>query len=58
MMPGFLKWLAMGGYWPYVWPSYALTLLVVWLNIRFARRSHREALRDARRRLKAQGESP
>ena len=52
-----IHWLAMGGYWPYIWPSYALTLLVVWLNIRAARRSHREALRDARRRLKAQGEA-
>jgi len=52
-----IHWLAMGGYWPYIWPSYALTLLVVWLNISAARRSHREALRDARRRLKAQGEA-
>ena len=57
MMPGLLKWLSMGGYWPYVWPSYALTLLVVWLNIRAARRSHSQALRDARRRMAAQGDS-
>jgi heme exporter protein CcmD len=47
-----IEWLRMGGYWPYVWPSYGLTLLVVWLNIGAARRSAREAVTEARRRLK------
>jgi heme exporter protein CcmD len=51
-----MQWLAMGGYWPYVWPSYLLTLAVVWINIHAARRSHREARRDARRRMQMKGE--
>jgi heme exporter protein CcmD len=46
-----LKFLEMGGYAVYVWPSYALTALVVGLNIYWARRSLREAQADARRRL-------
>jgi len=49
-----MHWLAMGGYWPYLWPSYALTLGVVLLNIHLARRSLREARRDAGRRAAAQ----
>ena len=28
-----MHWLNMGGYWPFVWPSYMLTLLVIVLNI-------------------------
>lgn len=46
-----LKFLQMGGYALYVWPSYALTLLVVGLNIVWARRSLRRAQADSRRRL-------
>jgi heme exporter protein CcmD len=49
-----MHWLAMGGYWPYVWPSYLLTLAVVVLNIVFAKRSLREARADVRRRLQIQ----
>jgi heme exporter protein CcmD len=49
-----MHWLAMGGYWPYLWPSYLLTLLVVLLNIYFARRSLREARAEVRRRLQMQ----
>ncbi len=45
--------LAMGGYAVYVWPCYALTALVVGLNIILARRSLRLAQRDARRRMAA-----
>jgi len=56
MIAGMIHWLWMGGYWPYVWLSYGLTLLVIGLNIRAARRSHGDAIRDARRRLKAHGE--
>jgi heme exporter protein CcmD len=51
-----MHWLEMGGYWPYVWPSYLLTLAVVWINILTARKSLREARRDAQRRLQRQGE--
>jgi heme exporter protein CcmD len=46
-----LKFLEMGGYAVYVWPSYALTALVVGLNIYWARHSLREAQADTRRRL-------
>jgi heme exporter protein CcmD len=43
----------MGGYARYVWPSYGLTAIVVGLNILWARRSLRQAQREARRRLAA-----
>jgi heme exporter protein CcmD len=46
-----LKFLQMGGYALYVWPSYALTALVVGLNIYWARRSLRDARIETRRRL-------
>jgi heme exporter protein CcmD len=45
-----LKFLAMGGYARYLWPCYALTALVVGLNIRWALRSLRSAQAEARRR--------
>jgi len=48
-----MHWLNMGGYWPFVWPSYLLTLVAVILNTHFARRSLRAALQDARRRATA-----
>jgi heme exporter protein CcmD len=43
--------LAMGGYAVYVWPCYALTALVVGLNLAAARRSLRQARLEARRRI-------
>lgn len=46
-----LKFLQMGGYAVYLWPAYALTLLVLGLNILWARRSLRAAQIEARRRL-------
>jgi heme exporter protein CcmD len=46
-----LKFLAMGGYARYLWPCYALTALVVGLNIRWALHSLRSARADARRRI-------
>ena len=49
-----MNWLNMGGYAAYVWPSYLLTLVVVVLNIYWARRNLRSARTDARRRLQAQ----
>lgn len=45
-----MHWLNMGGYWPFVWPSYLLTLLVIVLNIYSARRSLRLAQLETRRR--------
>jgi heme exporter protein D len=47
----FAQFLAMGKYAAYVWPSYGLTLVVVVLNIVWARRLLRQARMDARRRL-------
>jgi heme exporter protein D len=47
------NFLAMGGYAAYVWPSYGLAAAVVGLNILWARRSLRQAQREARRRLAA-----
>ncbi len=41
----------MGGYAAYVWPSYALTLIVVVLNIVWARRLLARSREEARRRL-------
>jgi heme exporter protein D len=41
----------MGGYAAYVWPSYVLTLIVVVLNIVWARRLLAKSREEARRRL-------
>ena len=46
-----IKFLQMGGYAAYVWPSYALTLIVITFNIVSARRALRTAQREARARL-------
>jgi heme exporter protein D len=47
---------AMGGYAAYVWPAYAVTFIVIVLNIVWARRSLARSRAEARRRLIAQGE--
>ena len=53
-----MHWLAMGGYWPFVWASYLLTAVAVALNIGSARRAYRAAVSEARRRaLARRGES-
>jgi heme exporter protein CcmD len=53
-----MHWLAMGGYWPFVWPSYLLTAVAVALNIGSARRAYRAAVGEARRRAsQRRGES-
>jgi len=49
-----LHWLAMGGYWPFVWPSYLIALFAIVLNIVLARRAFRRARDDARRRARSQ----
>jgi heme exporter protein CcmD len=49
-----LHWLNMGGYWPFVWPSYLLALFAFVLNIVLARRATRAAANEARRRALAQ----
>jgi heme exporter protein CcmD len=43
----------MGGYAVYLWPCYALTALIVGLNLAAARRSLRQAQREARRRIES-----
>lgn len=48
----------MGGYARYVWPSYAIAFAAVIANIIWARRAHRRAVEESRRRLATQGESP
>ncbi len=50
------EFLAMGKYAAYVWPAYGLTLLVVVLNIVWARGLLSQAQVEARRRLATQEE--
>jgi heme exporter protein D len=50
-MNGVSEFFDMGGYAAYVWPSYALTLIVVVLNIVWARRLLAKSREEARRRL-------
>ena len=45
-----IHWLNMGGYWPFVWPSYLLTVAAVALNIHLARRDFAAAMHEARQR--------
>ena len=47
----------MGGYAAFVWPAYAVTLTVVFLNIFWARRALARSRSEARRRLQMQGEA-
>ena len=51
-MKGFFE---MGGYAPYLWPSYAVTLAVVVLNVVWARRALARARAEAWRRLGVRG---
>jgi heme exporter protein D len=44
------EFFAMGGYAAFVWPSYAVTLLVLVGNVWLARSAHRRAREDALRR--------
>jgi heme exporter protein D len=43
------EFFAMGGYAPYVWTAYGITLVVVVLNVWSARRRHAQALLSVRR---------
>lgn len=43
--------LDMGGYWPFVWPAYAVTFTVMGLNIVWARRLLKRSRKEALRRL-------
>ena len=46
----------MGGYAAFVWPAYAITFVVIALNVFWARRALRRSQRDARRRLQMRKE--
>jgi heme exporter protein CcmD len=43
--------LDMGGYAPFVWPAYALTLAVMGLNVLWARQLLKRSRKEAKRRL-------
>lgn len=47
----------MGGYAAFVWPAYAVTFIVVFLNIVWARRSLARSRAEARRRLAVRAEN-
>lgn len=47
----FSHFLSMGGYAAFVWPAYAVTLVVLIANVFAARASHRHAVEEARRRI-------
>ena len=48
------EFFSMGGYAVWVWPSYAVTFLVLLLNIYWARSALRSAREEAKRRLEMQ----
>jgi heme exporter protein CcmD len=50
-----IEFFNMGGYAGYVWPAYGLTLIVVVLNIVWARRLLTRSREEARRRLAMRG---
>ncbi len=54
-MPAVMHFLSMGGRGQYLWPAYGLTLIVIVLNVVWARTIVREAREDARRRLLMDG---
>lgn len=47
------EFLDMGGYAAFVWPAYAVTLVVAALNVLWARRALARAVAAARRRIAA-----
>lgn len=51
------EFLDMGGYAAYVWPSYAVTFIVIALNVVWARRALTRAREAARRRLLSRSEA-
>ena len=44
----------MGGYAVFVWPSYGIAALVLWLNWYLPRKHHEKELRLLKRRVKAE----
>jgi heme exporter protein CcmD len=56
-MAGLIEYLDMGGYARYVWPSYALVVIFIVINIVAARRALKRARTEAMRRLAMKGAS-
>lgn len=48
------EFLQMGGYAVFVWPSYGIVALVLWLNWYLPRKQHDRELRLLQRRVKAE----
>ena len=46
------EFLQMGGYAVFVWPSYGIAALVLWLNWYLPRKQHEQELRQLKRRQK------
>lgn len=53
----FHAFLSMGGYAPFVWPSYAVTFAIIGLNVYWAKRLLARSHQAARRRIAVQEES-
>lgn len=49
-----VEFFKMGGYAAYVWPSYAIVAVVLWLNWYLPRRAHARILRQLRGRREAE----
>ena len=47
-----LEFFQMGGYASFVWPSYGLAAVVLWLNWYLPRKQHQKQLRQLKRRNK------
>ena len=50
------EFLQMGGYAKFVWPSYGLALLVLWLNWYIPSKQHDSVLRQLKRRRRPEKE--
>jgi len=50
------EFLNMGGYAIYVWPSYGIAAVLLWLNWYLPKRQHQHLLRQLRRRRNDKGE--
>ena len=49
-----IEFFQMGGYAVFVWPSYAIAALVLWLNWYLPRKQYDKELRLLKRRVKAE----
>ncbi len=46
----------MGGYAIYVWPSYGLAAIILWLNWYLPKRQHKQVLQQLKRRNRSRSE--